>query len=113
MSQPTVGLTDTFVDLQHATDGTDTASSAQEYPQAYVEVGNEGEGGDDDPEEDDDTANDTHGPMREPFLQSTIQLRCNDFRNRQSDLPRNWCGHHREQCVGYGWYPGRYRGIHS
>ena len=74
MSQTTVGLTDPFVDLQHSTDGTDTASSAQEYSQAYIEVGNEGKCRDDDPQEDDDTANNTHGPMRQPFLQSTIQI---------------------------------------
>ena len=72
MSQAPVGLTDPFVDLQDATNGTDTASSAQEHPQADVEVGNEGKCGDDDPQEDDNTANNAHGPVRQPFLKSTI-----------------------------------------
>ena len=112
MSQTTVGLTDPLVDLQDTTDSTDTAPSAQEYAQTYVEVGNEGKCGDDDSEEDDDTANNAHSPMREPFLQS-VRVLMIDVIERQSDLPRHWSRHHREQSVGYGWNPSCYSGIHS
>ena len=70
VSQTTAGLSEPSVDLQHATDSTDTTSATQKDSQPQVERDNVGKCGDDDSKEDDDTADDTHGLMGHPVLQS-------------------------------------------
>ena len=68
--QAAAGACEPFIDLQHAGDGAETAARPQEDAQPDVEVGQEGEGGDDDTEDNYHTASDTHHLVREPFLQS-------------------------------------------